>query len=71
MYRGYDGASFVFLSGIKKMKSRKWAVKRLTINLTAQEATVLESFCQRTGRPFTDVIRELIRGLVLREESQP
>jgi predicted DNA-binding protein len=47
----------------KKMTNKKWAVKRITVNLAAQEAEKLEHYCQQTGRPATDVIRELIRGL--------
>ncbi len=43
--------------------NKKWAVKRITINLTSTEAQRLEQYCQETGRPSTDVIRELIRGL--------
>ncbi|MBR8833916.1 MAG: CopG family transcriptional regulator [Stigonema ocellatum SAG 48.90 = DSM 106950] len=43
--------------------SKKWAVKRITLNLTTTEANMLESYCDQTGRPITDVIRELIRGL--------
>ncbi|MBO3463798.1 ribbon-helix-helix protein, CopG family [Aetokthonos hydrillicola Thurmond2011] len=45
------------------MTNKKWAVKRITVNLAAQEAEKLEHYCQQTGRPATDVIRELIRGL--------
>ncbi|MBW4458510.1 MAG: ribbon-helix-helix protein, CopG family [Nostoc indistinguendum CM1-VF10] len=41
--------------------NKKWAVKRLTINLTSSEAEKLEKYCSKTGRPATDVIRELIR----------
>ncbi|MBW4566014.1 MAG: CopG family transcriptional regulator [Mojavia pulchra JT2-VF2] len=43
--------------------NKKWAVKRITLNLTASEMKYLEEYCQRTGRPATDVIRELIRSL--------
>ena len=43
-------------------KIKKWATKRLTINLAAVEAKRLEKCCQQTGRPATDVIRELIRN---------
>jgi predicted DNA-binding protein len=43
--------------------NKKWAVKRMTINLTASEAERLEKYCSSTGRPATDVIRELIRSL--------
>ncbi|WP_225226197.1 CopG family transcriptional regulator [Komarekiella delphini-convector] len=42
---------------------KKWAVKRITINLTSGEALKIEKYCSRTGRPITDVIRELIRSL--------
>ncbi len=43
--------------------SKRWAFKRLTINLAFSEAEILEKYCQQTGRPATDVIRELIRKL--------
>ncbi|MBE9210483.1 CopG family transcriptional regulator [Nostoc sp. LEGE 06077] len=47
--------------------NKKWAVKRLTINLTSGEAEKLEKYCSITGRPATDVIRELIRSLPVEE----
>ncbi|MEC4816062.1 MAG: CopG family transcriptional regulator, partial [Scytonema sp. PMC 1069.18] len=43
--------------------SKKWARKRITVNLASTEAEKLEKYCNQTGRPTTDVIRELIRGL--------
>ncbi|TBR56846.1 CopG family transcriptional regulator [Westiellopsis prolifica IICB1] len=43
--------------------SKKWAVKRLTVNLTSSEIEKLEKYSQETGRPLTDIIRELIRRL--------
>lgn len=43
--------------------NKKWAVKRLTVNLTSSELEKLELYCSKTGRPATDVIRELIRSL--------
>jgi len=43
--------------------NKKWAVKRITVNLTSTEAQSLEHYCAQTGRPSTDVIRELIRSL--------
>lgn len=43
--------------------NKKWAVKRMTINLTSSESEKLERYCAITGRPATDVIRELIRSL--------
>ncbi len=43
--------------------SKKWAVKRIAVNLTSNEAEKLEKYCEQTGRTATDVIRELIRGL--------
>jgi predicted DNA-binding protein len=43
--------------------NKKWAIKRITINLASSEAQVLERYCEKTGRPATDVIRELIRKL--------
>ncbi|MBW4427056.1 MAG: CopG family transcriptional regulator [Nostoc desertorum CM1-VF14] len=45
--------------------NKKWAIKRLTINLTSSEAERLEKYCSITGRPATDVIRELIRSLTV------
>ena len=47
--------------------NKKWAVKRITINLTSGEAERLEKYCSITGRPATDVIRELIRSLSIEE----
>ncbi len=43
--------------------NKKWAVKRLTVNLTTEEMKKLERYCALTGRPATDVIRELLRTL--------
>ncbi|MBD2616468.1 ribbon-helix-helix protein, CopG family [Nostoc punctiforme FACHB-252] len=43
--------------------NKKWAVKRITINLATSEMEKLQEYCQKTGRPATDVIRELIRSL--------
>ncbi|KAB8334467.1 ribbon-helix-helix protein, CopG family [Scytonema tolypothrichoides VB-61278] len=51
------------------MTNKKWAVKRITVNLAAQEAEKLDRYCRQTGRPATDVIRELIRGLPLHSEE--
>ncbi len=48
--------------------NKKWARKRITINLASVEAEKLGNFCDKTGRPATDVIRELIRGLPAHEE---
>ncbi|MFN6565549.1 MAG: CopG family transcriptional regulator [Nostoc sp. ChiSLP01] len=50
-----------------KSVNKKWAVKRITINVTSGEAERLEKYCSITGRPATDVIRELIRSLPIRE----
>jgi hypothetical protein len=49
--------------------NKKWAAKRLTINLTSGEAQKLEQYCSITGRPATDVIRELIRSLSPKNEQ--
>ncbi|MDF5735403.1 CopG family transcriptional regulator [Nostoc sp.] len=49
--------------------NKKWAAKRLTINLTSTEAQKLEQYCSITGRPATDVIRELIRSLSPQNEK--
>ncbi|MBD0390236.1 MAG: CopG family transcriptional regulator [Nostoc sp. C3-bin3] len=43
--------------------NKKWAVKRLTVNLTTEEMNKLKSYCALTGRPATDVVRELLRTL--------
>lgn len=45
--------------------NKKWAVKRITVNMASEEAKKLEQYCEHTGRPATDVIRELLRGLPL------
>jgi hypothetical protein len=49
--------------------NKKWAVKRITINLASLESEKLEKYCAMTGRPATDVIRELIRSLFITELS--
>ncbi|MCC5662235.1 MULTISPECIES: ribbon-helix-helix protein, CopG family [unclassified Nostoc] len=49
--------------------NKKWAAKRLTINLTSSEAEKLEKYCSKTGRPATDVIRELIRSLTTEDKE--
>ncbi|MBN3891819.1 MAG: CopG family transcriptional regulator [Nostoc sp. JL31] len=43
--------------------SKKRALKRITINLTSDEAQNLEKYCEQTGRLPLDVIRELIQAL--------
>ncbi|MDJ0773469.1 MAG: CopG family transcriptional regulator [Mastigocoleus sp. MO_167.B18] len=43
--------------------NKKWIVKRINVGLAAQEVEKLEKYCQKTGRPGNDVIRELIRTL--------
>jgi len=48
--------------------NKKWASKRITLNLALIEAERLERYCDQTGRPATDVIRELIRGLSVFDE---
>jgi len=52
------------------MTNKKWAVKRITVNLATQEAEKLEKYCELTGRPATDVIRELIRSLPVADDSK-
>ncbi len=52
------------------MTNKKWAVKRITVNLATKEAEKLEKYCQQTGRPATDVIRELIRGLPVSDDNK-
>ncbi|MBD2562844.1 CopG family transcriptional regulator [Nostoc sp. UIC 10607] len=51
--------------------NKKWAVKRLTINLTTEEMKKLESYCALTGRPATDVVRELLRTLEVDNAENP
>lgn len=51
--------------------NKKWAAKRITVNLASNEAEKLEKFCSQTGRPATDVIRELIRRLPVSDVSAP
>ncbi|MEH2278214.1 MAG: CopG family transcriptional regulator [Nostoc sp.] len=41
----------------------KRALKRITLNLTSDEAQNLEKYCEQTGRLAIDVIRELIQAL--------
>ncbi|MEH2143269.1 MAG: CopG family transcriptional regulator [Nostoc sp.] len=43
--------------------SKKRALKRITINLTSDEAQNLEKYCEQTGRLAIDVIRQLIQAL--------
>ncbi len=43
--------------------SKKKALKRITLNLTLDEAQNLEKYCEQTGKPAIDVIRELIEAL--------
>ena len=49
--------------------NKKWASKRITLNLAAIEAEKLQKYCNETGRPATDVIRELVRGLPMPSAS--
>ncbi|OKH12464.1 CopG family transcriptional regulator [Fischerella thermalis CCMEE 5198] len=50
--------------------NKKWAVKRITVNLASNEASKLEKYCDQTGRAATDVIRELIRALPMTRTEQ-
>lgn len=43
--------------------SQKWTLRQITIDLTENEVKKLEDYCGKTGRPKSDVIRELIREL--------
>ncbi|MHC5780054.1 MAG: CopG family transcriptional regulator, partial [Nostoc sp.] len=36
---------------------------------TSSEAEKLEKYCSMTGRPATDVIRELIRSLTIEDKQ--
>ncbi len=54
---------------LSNIMNKKWAVKRLTINLTSSEAEKLTKYSSITGRPATDIIRELIRSLSTENEE--
>ncbi|GAB1539307.1 hypothetical protein NUACC21_19730 [Scytonema sp. NUACC21] len=43
--------------------SDKSVSRQITLDLTAEEAKMLESYCARTGKEVTDVIQELIQEL--------
>lgn len=43
--------------------TKKRALKRITLNLTSDEAQNLEKYCEQTGSPAIDVIRKLIQAL--------
>ena len=64
-----DIREVVAKSNLSNIMNKKWAAKRLTINLTSSEAEKLEKYCSMTGRPATDVIRELIRSLPTEDEE--
>lgn len=64
-----DIREVVAKSNLSNIMNKKWAAKRLTINLTSSEAEKLEKYCSKTGRPATDVIRELIRSLTTEDKE--
>jgi hypothetical protein len=43
------------------MPQKKWATKRITVNLSPQEREQLEEIQKRTGRAITDIVRESVR----------
>ncbi|MGH7998346.1 MAG: CopG family transcriptional regulator [Brasilonema sp.] len=45
--------------------SQKSPVKEITVDLTPNEASRLEKYCNQTGKAVIDVIRELIQELSL------
>lgn len=45
--------------------------KRLDFRITEAEFELLTLYCELTGRTKTDVLRELIRGLKVDEQSRP
>ena len=47
------------------MSRTKWAEKRLTLSFSKAEIEVLEAYCIKNQREYTDVIRELVRSLKL------
>ncbi|MBD6621052.1 CopG family transcriptional regulator [Komarekiella sp. 'clone 1'] len=48
--------------------SKKWVAKRITVNLALEEKRKLDNYCATTGRPATDVVRELVRCLEVESE---
>ncbi len=64
-----DIREVVAKTNLSNIMNKKWAAKRLTINLTSSEAEKLEKYCSMTGRPATDVIRELIRSLTTEDKE--
>ncbi len=64
-----DIREVVAKSNFSNIMNKKWAAKRLTINLTSSEAEKLEKYCSMTGRPATDVIRELIRSVTTEDKE--
>lgn len=55
--------AFIGYWEIDSMGNKKWALKRITVNLALVEKQQLEELCQLTGRNTTDLIREAIRNL--------
>ena len=49
------------------MNNKKWASKRITVNLALSEKESLEQLQRLTGRSQTDLVREAIRDLYFKE----
>lgn len=45
------------------MARQKWIEKRLNISLSKSEIELLNDYCIKNQREYTDVIRELVRTL--------
>ena len=43
--------------------TKKWVYKRYGIRLNRIETEKLEKYCEKYGRNFNDVVRELVRNL--------
>lgn len=45
------------------MANKKWTTRRLSVGFSREESEILETYCEMTGRTYTDVIRECVRKL--------
>jgi predicted DNA-binding protein len=45
------------------MANKKWTTRRLSVGFSKEESEILETYCEMTGRTYTDVIRECVRKL--------
>jgi len=45
------------------MARRKWVEKRIKVSFSQPEMEILNNYCDKHEREFSDVIRELVRNL--------